>query len=251
MRGNPARYVYIRNAGITTVVLQKRRVGRFLSFLLLGLGALLIFYVVFPIASWQILYASDLSSGNVLSPIPKAVIVNQSGVTAVPVDAAGTIPTGFDSSKASNWFPTDNPRATQGIKEYSLSIPRLGIQDANVIVGSDDLFKSLIHYGGSSLPGEYGNAVVFGHSTLPQFFNPKNYKSIFATLHTLKVGDTINISADGVSYKYTIFNFKVVDPSEISVLEQTYDDAYLTLITCTPPGTYWKRLVVKARLDKI
>jgi len=38
---------------------------------------------------------------------------------------------------------------------------------------------------------------------------------------------------------------------KISVLEQKYDASYLTLVTCVPPGTYWKRLVVKAKLVQL
>lgn len=208
----------------------------------------MVFYVIFPILSWQLFYAPSLTSGSFLSPIPKAVVLKGNSIRNVLAKESGSTP--FDSIRASTWFPTGNPRATIS-KEYFLSIPKLGIKNAKVSVGSDDLSKSLIHYGGSSLPGEYGNAVIFGHSILPQFFDPTNYKAIFSTLHTLKPGDIIEIIADNVTYRYVIWEFRVVDPSEISVLEQTYDDSYISLITCTPPGTYWKRLVVKARIDKI
>jgi sortase A len=202
-----------------------------------------------PIISWQLFYAPSLSSGNTIIPIPRAILVGHNSIGSVLSDAARGIPLNFDSMRASQWFPTGNPNS--GItKEYKLSIPKLGIYDAKVMVGSDDLSKSLIHYGGSSLPGEYGNAVIFGHSVLPQFFDPKNYMTIFSTLHTLKIGDTITIVSDTVTYTYAIFDFKVVDPTDVSVLEQTYDDSYLTIITCTPPGTFWKRLVVRAKVEK-
>ena len=203
---NAVRYMYIKNPP------KRRGIFKLFSFFLIGAGTLLLFYVVFPILSWQIFYASALSSGNIISPIPKTTVVKQN------------ITSSSNLTYASNCFPTGNPK-TNVNKEYSLSIPKLGIKDAKVIVGSDDLSKSLIHYGGSSLPGEYGNAVIFGHSILPQFFDPKNYKAIFSTLHTLKIGDTINIVSDGVAYKYSIFDFKVVDPENISVLEQTYDNS--------------------------
>jgi len=41
-----------------------------------------------------------------------------------------------------------------------------------------------------------------------------------------------------------------VSPRDLSILAQRYDDSYLTLITCVPPGTYFKRLIVRARLAK-
>jgi len=41
-----------------------------------------------------------------------------------------------------------------------------------------------------------------------------------------------------------------VEPEDLSILEQRFDDSYLTLVTCVPPGTYLRRLVVRARLVK-
>lgn len=239
--------MYVKSS-TTQAVLLKRRFLKPFAFLLVITGVLLIFNVVTPILQWQIFYAPSLSS-TILSPIPKTIMLNASSLASVLAEKT-TRGASFDSTQASNWFPIGNP-TTNVHKEYHLAIPTLGIDDAIVSIGSDDLSKSLVHYGGSSLPGEYGNAVIFGHSVLPQFFNAKNYKTIFSTLHTLKVGDKINITYDNVSYQYSIFNFRVVDPTEISVLEQQYDNDYLTLITCTPPGTYWKRLVVKAKIDNI
>jgi sortase A len=98
------------------------------------------------------------------------------------------------------------------------------------------------------LPGQYGNAVIFGHSVLPQFFNPKDYKTIFSTLPTLKEKDEIFINFDGIEYRYQVTKMVETLPEDISVLEQQYDGEYLSLITCVPPGTYLKRLVVRARL---
>lgn len=242
----PVRYMYVRNAAPDiALAIRRQKPFKLFSFFLISCGATLLFYVVAPIASWQLFYAPGLSTGGLLSPIPKTALIKN----IVLGETTERLPFG-NLTYASNWFPTGNPKIGIG-KEYSLAIPKLGIKGANVIVGSDDLSKSLIHYGGSSLPGEYGNAVVFGHSILPQFFDPKNYKAIFSTLHTLKVGDIIEVIADGVTYNYKVFDMKVIDPTDISVLEQTYDNSYLTVITCTPPGTYWKRLVVKAQIEKI
>jgi sortase A len=42
-----------------------------------------------------------------------------------------------------------------------------------------------------SAPGEYGNIVIFGHSTLPQLYNPKDYKTIFTYLPSLEKKDHI------------------------------------------------------------
>jgi len=157
-----------------------------------------------------------------------------------------------DFTKASNWYPDEKTELPQEgeIETYYLSIPKLNIFDAKVIAG-DDLKKSLIQYFGTALPGKYGNTVVFGHSVLPQFFNPKNYTTIFSTLPTLKQKDEIIVKYNEVEYRYLVENMLEVSPTDVSILAQRYDDSYLTLITCVPPGTYLRRLIVRSRLSRI
>lgn len=137
-----------------------------------------------------------------------------------------------------------------------MSVPRLNIEKATVSIGGEDLSQSLIQYPGTALPGKIGNAVVFGHSILPQFYNPKNYMSIFSTIDKLEEGDDIKIAYDGVSYTYEVSNIFEVLPTDIRILEQNTDDSYLTLVTCSPPGNPLrpKRLIVRARIvpyDKV
>ena len=167
-----------------------------------------------------------------------------------PVEVLGESTTVVDYSRPSAWFPTapNLPPQPSKITHYTLSIPKLKIEKAVVHIGGEDLMDSLIQYPGTALPGQYGNTVVFGHSVLPQFFNPKNYKTIFSTLPTLKKGEEILIDFDGILYRYEVVSLYEVLPENVSVLEQHYNAEYLTLITCVPPGTYLKRLVVNARL---
>ena len=151
------------------------------------------------------------------------------------------------------WFPAKNPTKRSDkvqAEEYYLSIPKLNIQNAVVKTTGDDLAKSLIHFLPSSLPGEKGNVAIFGHSTLPQLYNIKDYKTIFTYLPSLDRGDKIIASVNGIDYEYEVYEMFVVKPDQISVLEPRYDDSYITLITCVPPGTYWNRLVVRAKLTQ-
>lgn len=216
---------------------------KILAFFALFSGFAFLFSVFWPILEWQVLRAPKLTTPEILRPIPEVIAKNlgdpQSKIT-------------FDYSKASSWFPqmSQKPHFSR-VSSYTLSLPKLKIFQATVIIGAEELEKSLIHYGGTALPGEMGSAVIFGHSVLPQFFDPKNYKTIFSTLHTLKIGDEVLVNFDGVEYKYKVFETEIVEPTNISVLEQKYDDSYLLLITCTPPGTYWKRLVVKTKIEKL
>jgi len=158
-----------------------------------------------------------------------------------------------DFTKASSWFPdaTKNDEFNNSkVGFYNISIPKLKIDNAVVAIGGEDLSKNLVQYPGTALPGKNGNAVIFGHSILPIFYNPKNYMSIFSTLPTLKNGDEINIEYDGISFKYKVEEIFEIFPTDIQILEQNNSDSFLTLVTCTPPGDPRnpKRLIVRARV---
>lgn len=201
---------------------------RFLPFSLVILGTFLIANALFPIFLYQ------LKSFRFSEP-----------VFIAPVDSSF-----IDYTKPSSWFPTapELPVRPSKITHYNLSIPKLKIEKAVVQIGGEDLSESLIHYPGTALPGQYGNVVIFGHSVLPQFFNPKSYKTIFSTLPELSVGDEILVDFDGVQYRYRVIKMVEVSPPDASVLEQRYDSEYLSLVTCVPPGTYLKRLIARAKL---
>lgn len=218
---------------------------RLASGLLLLTGISIILYVLFPIISWQLYFQPAFVSQDILLSIPRANIVD---LARNSIDAT-------DYTKAENWFPKFNPGSNQKTQNdtpfYTISIPKINIEEAVVSTIDNDLIKHLVNYRGTSIPAENGNAVIFGHSTLPQLYNPKDYKTIFANVYKLKNGDIIYAMLNGVTYTYKIFKIAVVDPSDSSALVQDYDNSYLTLVTCTPPGTTWKRLIVKARLEKI
>lgn len=211
------------------------------SLFLMGMGTLLLFWVGWPIISFVTL-EGDLYVQSIVRPIPDGTVLAVN-------DLSQTDQIGPDYTNPDVWFPAKpQKKVLSTITRYRLTIPTLGIENALTLVGGTDLVKSLIHYGGSANPGEFGTAIIFGHSTLPQLFDPLNYKTIFSTLPTLKRGDEFFIDYDGIRYRYRIFEMTVRDPSDLSELEQRFDDSYVTLVTCVPPGTYWKRLYVKAIL---
>jgi sortase A len=216
-----------------------------LSLGIILLGFTLVFYVFPPLVMWQIYIVPIFASQNITTSIPKIEIVNTE---------TNDLTTNKNYIDAKNWFPDFNPSNASGkpnVSSYTLSIPKIRIKDAYVSTTDLDLGKHLVNYQGTSIPGEFGNAVIFGHSTLPQLYNPKDYKTIFANIHKLQIGDSIYSVVNGVTYLHKIFNITVVDPKDTSAFEQNYDNSYLTLVTCTPPGTVWKRLVIKARLSII
>lgn len=214
---------------------QKKSRGLRIGSLLLCLGGLSIAaYVFFPIVSWQLFVGELIASEQFTTPIPtlESIFV--------------------DYTDAKNWFPKlELGKTPSQVSSYTLSIPKLGIAQASVSTQDYNLAKHLVHYGGTPLPGERGNTVVFGHSTLPQLFNKNDYKTIFANLFKLRVGDTVEAEITGVMYRYRIEKISVVDPDNTSVFSQSYDRSSLTLVTCTPPGTVWKRLIVKGVLETL
>lgn len=222
-----------------------RKCLRLVSGVFLLIGVSIILYVLFPIISWQIYFLPAFASQNITISIPRSNIV----------DLARTSLDRIDYTKAENWFPKFIPNPSDKNKtdtpSYTISIPEINIENATVSTIDNDLTKHLVNYQGTGIPGKNGNAVIFGHSTLPQLFNPKDYKTIFANVYKLKNGDNIYAIINNVTYTYKIFKITVVDPTDSSALVQSYDNAYLTLVTCTPPGTIWKRLIVQARLENL
>lgn len=230
-----------------------KEIVKYISYLSMIIGSIFLFWSFYPIISFEI-YSRFFILDKVLTPVPRSNIISSLEQANSVLGNSNSFSTNLSEyTKAGVWFPSkpQNIKNEIKLKTYTLSIPKLNIKDAKVIVGGEDLSKSLVHYAPTSLPGEYGNVTVFGHSTLPQLYNAKDYKTIFTYLPSLNTGDKISLSVDNVNYEYEVYDMFVVDPDAVSVLDQKFDNAYLTLITCVPPGTYWKRLVVRAKLVKL
>jgi sortase A len=206
-------------------------------------GLTILAAVVLPIVSYSL--DGGTRFDQYLSPVPEDEVLSEESIDPDNI--------GVDYTKASNWFPTEENFEVSKVRYYNLSVPKLGIEDATVSIGGEDLSKSLIQYPGTALPGKRGNAVVFGHSILPQFFDPKNYTAIFSTLPSMRKGDKIYVRYDGISYIYISEEIFEVKPTDLEILAQNITDSFITLITCTPPGDPRRprRLIVRARLDPL
>ncbi|MFH1186822.1 MAG: sortase [Candidatus Levyibacteriota bacterium] len=231
--------------------LNFKKISKLISLLMIVVGGFIIIYIFFPLISWQIYFANAFTNPELTTPIPKATVINSSTIASL-ITQASNVFTQADYTNAETWFPNIKfQKQHQDIQTYALSIQKLKIENAVVSTIDTDLSAHLVNYGGTAIPPQKGAAVVFGHSTLPQWFNPKDYKTIFATLHELRVGDEIKVNVSNLTFIYKVYNISVVESSDVSMFEQRYDDSYLTLVTCTPPGTIWKRLIIRARLDKV
>src|SRR5581483_10731205 len=173
-----------------------------------------------------IYFAPVFASQSLSTPIPKLSVVDQRQIGSLFNSAALNL--SRDYTNAANWYPTSNlgRNKNKAIQSYKLSIPKLNIIDATVSTTDNDLSSHLVNFQGTSVPPEKGNSVIFGHSTLPQLFDPKNYKTIFANAYKLQVGDEVFVNLPNISYKYRIMNITIVEPDDTSVLEQNYNTIF-------------------------
>jgi len=241
-----ALYVYTKKVSSRPRFIEpfpKKIPKKYFSFVLSLMGLILIGNAIVPILTYQLRYATKFGE-NILSPL----VYDKSEVLGT-IQAMGEEEY-RDYTLISSWFdePVGLENGSYRVDSYGLSIPDLDIVRANVRFETEDLKRSLVHYSETALPGQLGNVVIFGHSVLPQFFNPENYLTIFSTLYRLQEGNEIWLHFDNVDYRYLVEDLFEVPASDLSVLEQRYDMRMLTLITCSPPGTYLRRLVVRARL---
>ncbi|MBP9750250.1 MAG: sortase [Candidatus Peribacteraceae bacterium] len=107
------------------------------------------------------------------------------------------------------------------------------------------LQDGVVHYPGTANPGQAGNFFVTGHSSY-YAWGEGDYKSVFARLHELEVGDEYWVYYGGDKHRFSIVSKAEVQPSDVHVLDQPGNQRTATLMTCTPVGTTLRRLVVSA-----
>ncbi len=259
-----------KEKGIAKRIPKTIRTGAvILPFLFISIGLYLVGNAVMPILGYYVQSAPGIKrADNLIAPIPQSdvmditpLIVSQ---VAGAVDANGLLqPTiineELDYTNLANWFDSAVVSGLQasgeevGEIEYTLDIPKLNINNANVKIGGTDLNKSLIAYPGTAKPGELGAPVIFGHSVLRQFYNPseknpRRYNSIFSTIMTLEPGDKIYVTYDGVKYTYVVQEKSEVKPEDVYILNQDYSSRRIKIVTCVPEGTYLRRGVITAQL---
>lgn len=218
-----------------------------------AVGLAIIGGIAYPVISYQF---KDL---NLFSFVDKGLLSPAYYQSQADDNQEPLVISGLDYTKASSWFPgsAQNELFTKPKEDviplnipdfYKLSIPSLGIVDANVSLKDEDLTKHLVQYPQTALPGQSGSPVIFGHSTIPSFYNPDKYTTIFSNLPKVKVGSDIFTNFNGTDYSYRISKIYEVKPNELWVLKQNYNAKTIKIVTCVPPGTTLRRLVVEATL---
>jgi sortase A len=134
--------------------------------------------------------------------------------------------------------PSEEVNSAIGI----MKIPKIDLKVA-VAEGIDDetLKYAVGHFVGTAMPGEKGNFSVAGHRSY-------TYSEYFNRLDEVSIGDDIIVKTKNGEFTYKVYEKKVVEPTEVSVLDKT-KDATITLVTCTPIRVATHRLIVKGRLQ--
>lgn len=138
--------------------------------------------------------------------------------------------------------------------DFGIIIPKIGA-NARIIKDVDPfnpktyevaLSKGVAQAKGTAFPNQTGNMFLFSHSSA-NLLEATRFNSVFYLLSKLKKGDDIYIYFENQRYKYSVSEIKIVDASDVSYLNPKSDVKTLTLMTCWPAGTSYKRLLVIAK----
>lgn len=139
--------------------------------------------------------------------------------------------------------------------QFSIVIPKIGANTK--IIKNVDPFNSkeyqqaltsgVAHAKNSATPDKNGNTFIFAHSA-GNWYQANQYNAVFYLLNKLTKGDEIIVYYQDKPYTYLVKEIKYVNQNEISYLTSKSDQNQLTLMTCWPPGTTLKRLLIIADL---
>lgn len=140
---------------------------------------------------------------------------------------------------------------TLRIDALGIAAPIIYVQEASEKIFQQALQDGIVHYPGTASPGEFGNAYFFGHSS-DNAWSKGSYKTVFAALPRIKLGDEIRITdKQGKIFSYAVIKTLVTSPNDLSPLDQN-EPAHklLTLQTSYPIGTSLQRFIAVAKLHR-
>jgi len=139
-------------------------------------------------------------------------------------------------------------------EDFGIVIPKIGA-NARVIAGVDwqdsRAYQQALALGvaqakGTANPGEPGNVFLFSHSGV-DFLETARYNALFYLIDKLIDEDEIVLIYRGEKFTYQVTEKKIVAAESLEYLRGDEREKTLTLMTCFPAGTTWKRLVVIAK----
>lgn len=161
----------------------------------------------------------------------------------------------FPSVSSQPNYPLPSPdhlTANYNDSPDAIIISRLGLRAPLVMASgtsqkqlNDSLNQGAILYPGSALPGQNGEVVISGHSSVFPWVKTQ-YGQIFTLLDKLQAGDTVSLIYGKHQYDYQINGQEILNPNQVKITETT--QPLLKMTTCWPIGTSAKRLVVYGEL---
>ena len=138
-------------------------------------------------------------------------------------------PRQIEIQESSEWVQVP----TQIIFASGKSLP---IEEKSVVDGDWQVAEySVSHLSSSSIPGQFGNIILYSH----------NYPELFGMLKNIEIGQKFSLkTTGGTQFEYRILSKIQVDPDQVEWLESTEDEV-VTLYTCDGLLDQ-KRLVVRA-----
>jgi sortase A len=138
-------------------------------------------------------------------------------------------------------------------EEFGIVIPKVRANSrihADIDWQNPSVYQKALQTGvaqakGTSTPDMPGSMFLFSHSGV-DFYEAARYNAEFYLLGKLEAGDEIDIFYKGQKYLYTVRETKIVAPSEVEYLSGQTEAKTVTLMTCWPAGTTYKRLIVIA-----
>lgn len=121
-----------------------------------------------------------------------------------------------------------------------ISIPKIDIE-MSIFLGasSENMAKGFAHMGQTSLPigGENTNCVVAGH----RGWRGAPY---MRDAHLLEIGDVVYLENFWGTLEYRVCGFETIWPDNIDAIKIQPGRDLLTIVTCTPYGEGYQRLLV-------
>lgn len=171
---------------------------------------------------------------------------NQTNYNNIVVDTSGSLNTSQNDKK--NVIVAAD-------KNFSVVIPKIGA-NSKIIKNVDPfnsheyqvaLSKGVAMAKGSALPLSGKNTFLFAHSS-DNFINANTYNSVFYLLYKLDINDNVYLVYKGKVVKYKVVKKIYVDSKSTNYISADYGENTVTLMTCWPPGTNLKRLIIVAKL---
>jgi sortase A len=201
-----------------------------------------------PVANGPVETVAAVETAVVSAVVPAPTVVGAS-----PVTVASTVPSSVVEGSAVAAVapvapvlpvpvppPVDDEAPEPVVELGSIEIPSIGLSAVlyeGIRLTTFD--RGPGHWPGTSMPGEFGNAVVGGHRT--------SGSRPFRHLDALVPGDAVVFTTAQGRFDYQVTSTEIVTPDSLRVVNQN-PGFTATLFACNPVGSTRERIVVHLSL---